>query len=171
MKKLNTNGNRKVAKRYKIILECVQITGECPAYKSGSRIVIDQALVYREDEWPDSELEGKSVVLPTDPGHANCYPFLLEFAPFYRNLCTGISPKMLSLSASDDEGYFTCHNCDVKFYHEKGYETHGNAKFKIKLLPVEKNYNDRWNDYLRRHNLPPFAPRDVRSRKIERIMR
>jgi hypothetical protein len=45
----------------KIVLECIEVTGECPAYNPGSRVIIDTALIYRDDEWPDSELEGKSI--------------------------------------------------------------------------------------------------------------
>lgn len=141
----------------KIVLECIEVTGECPAYTPGSRVIIDTALIYRNDEWPDSELEGKSIVQDTDPGHANCYPLLLNFAPFYRSLSAGITPRELGLSATNSEGYFTCHMCDVQHYYDRGYETHGNVKFKIKLEPVETNYNDRWDDYLKRHKLPPYT--------------
>jgi len=156
--KMAEKAGEREGKRYKVVLECVEVTGECPAYKPGSRVVIDTALIYREDEWPDSELEGRSIILPTDPGHANCYPFILEFAPFYRSLSVGVSPRELGLGKTDAEGYFTCHNCDVRFYYERGYRTHGNAKFRVVQEPVEKNYNDRWDDYLKRHKLPPYAP-------------
>ena len=146
-----------MVQKYKVVLECIEVTGECPAYDPGSRIVIDTALIYREDEWPDSKLEGRTIIAPDDPGYANCYPLLLNFAPFYRSLSSGISPKKLGLGPSDSEGYFTCHMCDVRMYYERGYETHGNVKFRIQLIPVEKNYNDRWDDYLKRNKLPPYT--------------
>jgi len=138
-------------KKYKVVLECVEVSGTCPVYRVGSRIMVDECLVWRTDECP--------VRYRDEPGHANCYPMLADFVPYFRSLCRGVSPSELGLTGEDGEGYVTCKNLPVDFYYDRGDYTHGSVKFKIILIPVDKNYNDLWDEELKEKKLPPYAPR------------
>jgi len=137
--------------KYKVVFECVEVNGTCPVYKVGSKVVVDECLVWRTDDCPVRYREELS--------HANCYPFLVDIAPYFRSLCRGITPSALGIAGADGKGYLTCKNLPVNFYHEKGDYTHGNATFKVTLIPIEENYNDLWSMELERKKLPPYASR------------
>ena len=135
----------------KVVLECVEVSGTCPVYRIGSRIIVDECLIWRTDECPVRYRE--------EPGHANCYAMLADFVPYFRSLCRGVSPRDLGLTGEDGKGYVTCKNLPVDFYFNRGDNTHGSVKFRISLVPVDKNYNDLWDDELKEKKLPPHTPR------------
>jgi len=136
--------------RYITVLECIEVSGFCPVYQVGSKIVIDECLIWRADDCLVRYREDC-------PGSANCYPFLVDIAPYFRCLCKGVPPSELGIAGEGGQGYLTCKNLPVRWYHEKGYYTHGNVTFKVTLIPTEKNYNDVFDDELRERNMPPYG--------------
>lgn len=139
-----------MAGKFVTILECVKVTGFCPVYKVGSQVVIDECLMWRRDD---------CLVRYRDetPGSANCFPFLVDIAPYFRSLCRGVPPSELGIAGEDGQGYLTCKNLPVKWFLEQGYYTHGNVTFRVTLVPTEQNYNDAFDDELRQRQMPPYG--------------
>lgn len=135
--------------KYIVIMECVEVSGTCPVYKVGSKIIVDECLVWRTDECPVRYRE--------EPSHANCYPFLVDIAPYFRSLCRGVTPRKLGIAGRDGQGHLTCKNLPVNLHYEKGDYTHGNVTFKVTLVPTDKSYNDLWCEELERKKLPPYT--------------
>ncbi len=136
--------------RHITVLECIEVSGFCPVYQVGSKIVIDECLIWRADDCLVRYREDC-------PGSANCYPFLVDIAPYFRSLCKGVPPSKLGIAGEDSQGYLTCKNLPVRWYREKEYYTHGNVTFKVTLIPTEKNYNDVFDDELRERKMPPYG--------------
>lgn len=136
--------------RHITVLECIEVSGFCPVYQVGSKIVIDECLIWRADDCLVRYREDC-------PGSANCYPFLVDIAPYFRSLCKGVPPSKLGIAGEDSQGYLTCKNLPVRWYREKEYYTHGNVTFKVTLIPTEKNYNDVFDDELRERKVPPYG--------------
>lgn len=136
--------------KYVTVLECVDVSGFCPIYKKGSKIVIDECLVWRKDD---------CLVKYKDLQHdkANCYSFLVDVSPYFRSLCRGVPIRELGIEGEDGQGYLSCKNLPVDWYHNEGYFTHGNVTFKVELIPTEKNYNDEFGDDLKKRKMPPYG--------------
>jgi hypothetical protein len=139
-----------MSKKFITVLECVEVTGFCPIYKVGSKVVIDECLVWRTDHCLVRYRAGTAE-------SANCYPFLVDVAPYFRSLCRGVPPKALGIAGADGHGYVTCKNLPVKWFLEHEYYTHGNVTFRIQLLPTDQNYNDQFDDDLRQRDMPPYG--------------
>lgn len=71
----------------KLIIEVKEINGNCPVYKIGDRIVLD---------------DGYKVNL--NQTSAICMHSLASIMPYYVALSNGISPRKLGLSRKNDEG-------------------------------------------------------------------
>ena len=75
----------------KLIMEVFKMKGNCPVYRLGDRIVLD---------------EGYKINLKkTD---AICLHSLASLLPYYNALAKGVKPAKLGLAKSGDEAYIQC---------------------------------------------------------------
>lgn len=75
----------------KLIIEVVEIEGECPVYRMGDRIVLD---------------DGYKVNLKETDNI--CMHSLGSLLPYYNALAKGISPTVLGLAKEGKEAYIQC---------------------------------------------------------------
>lgn len=75
----------------KLIAKVVQIKGNCPVYKQGNKIVIDDGYILNMEE--------------TD---VICMHSLTSLMPYYIPLSHGITPETLGLSKEGIKAYLQC---------------------------------------------------------------
>ncbi len=75
----------------KLIIEVIDIKGNCPVYKTGEKIVLD---------------EGYKVNLAETDNI--CMHSIASLLPYYNALAKGISPVELGLAKEGDEAYIQC---------------------------------------------------------------
>ena len=107
-------------KRYKVILEAEKVeNGICPPYTKGLKVVWYGGLLNKEES------------------DALCTAMLCTFAPYWRALSKGKTPKELGMTTDDADanvGYFTCHVCPVNSTPPR--QSHANALFKVTTKPI-----------------------------------
>ncbi len=105
--------------RFKIVLEAVKTTdGLCPYYTHGEKVV-----------WYGGKLD-------KEESDDICMPMLCTFAPFWRPLSRGKTPKEIGMCKEGEVGYFTCHVCPVGSTPPR--QSHANVLFKVTMEPVSK---------------------------------
>lgn len=129
-------------KKYKVVLECMEIRGSCPIYKEGDRVVINEPII----DTRNSVSSGRYQI-----PNAICYPMILDFGFYYRPICRGVSLRELGLAKEEgDEGYFSCHAPDLG----ESPKAHGTIIWKVKRIPIKKSLTDEFIEYLTKHGLP-----------------
>jgi len=103
--------------RCKVTLEAVQVTdGVCPYYSHGEKVV-----------WYGGQLN-------KEESDDICMAMLCTFAPFWRPLANGKSPRELGMCKEGEVGYFTCHVCPVGSTPPR--QSHANVLFKVTTRPI-----------------------------------
>ena len=104
---------------FKVVLEAVETKdGLCPYYTKGQKMVWYGGKIDREES------------------DDMCMPMLCTFAPFWRLLSKGKTPKEIGMCKEGDVGYFTCHVCPVGSTPQG--QSHANVLFKVTTEPVTK---------------------------------
>ena len=75
----------------KLIIEVIEINGECPVYKIGNRIVLDESYKVNLKETDNI-----------------CMHSLGSLLPYYNALAKGISPLALGLAKRGSDAYIQC---------------------------------------------------------------
>jgi len=102
-------------KQYKVILEVEKVEdGICPPYVEGFKVVLDGGLLNKKES------------------DALCVPMLCTFAPYWKALSRGKTPKELGMTSDEADpsvGYFTCHVCPVNSTPPR--QSHANILFRV----------------------------------------
>ncbi len=100
-----------------VVVEAVQTTdGLCPYYTKGQKVVVSP--------------------LDREASDDICMPMFCSFAPFWRPLANGVTPKELGMTmenADPNVGYFTCHVCPVGSTPAR--QSHAFVLFKVYTRP------------------------------------
>ena len=94
----------------KLIIEVIEIEGECPVYKMGEKIVLD---------------EGYKVNLKETDNI--CMHSLGSLLPYYNALAKGVSPVEFGLAKEGNDAYIQCLD-------PKNYTGGGTVTFKISRM-------------------------------------
>ena len=130
-----------------VVVEAIQCTdGLCPYYTKGQKVVVSP--------------------LDKEASDDICMPMFCSFAPFWRALAHGVTPRELGMTmdnADPDVGYFTCHVCPVGSTPER--QSHAFVIFKVYTRPRSRGTGQQGSNAqrlaeLRKRELwyPPYWP-------------
>ena len=102
-------------KKFKIIIEAIEIRGKCPVYNVGDKITIIM---------PELVLTETNKV---------CIHAFIAMQTFIQALARGFSARTLGIGDRDDEGYVQCPDPGPPY--TKG----GTVIFRIRRVPLEKS--------------------------------
>ena len=100
-------------KRYRIVIEVVEVRGRCPVYRVGDRMVVEMPeLVIRECD-------------------RVCIHAFVAMQTFLQALARGYSARDLGIGSRDDEGYVQCPDPGPP------YTRGGTVVFRLRRIPIE----------------------------------
>ena len=139
--------------RYKVIVEVVEVRGECAFYKVGDKIVLDEP-AFVCDESHSSKPKGM--------GNCICFALAANIYPWIHSLTRGLDPYDLDISKKRGVGYIGCHGMELG----DAPDSHGMIIVKTTQIPTKESISDRFYVDLARNGKPGHGAASKKARGL-----